>query len=131
MERFCQVSAGILLTVVLGIVLSKQNRDMAMLLTMTACCMAVAVAASYLQPVISFIRQLQTVGQLDSDMLQILLKAVGIGIVAEIAGLICSDSGNGALGKTIQLLAAAAVLWLALPLMQSLLEMVQKIVGEV
>lgn len=131
MERFWQVSAGILLTVVLGIVLSKQNRDMAMLLTMAACCMAVAVAASYLQPVISFIRQLQTVGQLDSDMLQILLKAVGIGIVAEIAGLICSDSGNGALGKTIQLLAAAAVLWLALPLMQSLLEMVQKIVGEV
>lgn len=131
MERFLQVSAGVLLTVILGIVLSKQSKDMALLLTVAACCMAVAAAASYLQPVMDFIRQLQTVGQLDTDMLQILLKAVGIGLVAEIASLICSDSGNAALGKTIQLLAAAAVLWLALPLMQSLLEMVQKIVGEV
>lgn len=131
MERFLQVLAGVLLTVVLGVVLSKQNKDMATVLTVAVCCMAVAVAASYLEPVIDFVRQLQEVGQLDSDMLQILLKAVGIGLVAQIAELICSDSGNGALGKTIQILATAAVLWLSLPLMRSLLEMVQKIMGEV
>ena len=59
-----------------------------------------------------------------------MLKAVGIGVISEIAVLICQDSGNAALGKGLQLLATIVVLWLALPLMQGLLELVQKILGD-
>jgi hypothetical protein len=47
--------------------------------------------------------------------------------VAEIAGLICTDAGNAALAKTIQILATAVILWLTLPLMQALLDLVRKI----
>lgn len=130
MERFWQVVAGGLLTVILGIALSKQNKDMATVLTIAACCMVLAVVAAYFSPVIDFLEQLESAGQLDSDMLRILLKAVGIGLIAEIAGLICSDSGNAALGKAIQILATAVVLWLSIPLMQGLMETVQKILGE-
>lgn len=131
MASFWQIAAGVFLVVVLGIVLNKQNKDLSMLLTLAACAMVLWVAASYLQPVLDFAEKLQELGQLDSEILGILWKAVGITLIAQIATLVCQDAGNGALGKTVQLLAAAAVLWLSLPLMESLLETVQKIVGEI
>jgi stage III sporulation protein AD len=130
MELFLQVLAGVLLTVVLGIALGKQNKDMSMVLTLAVCCMVLAAAISYLRPVIEFVQQLEVLGGLDSEMLQIMLKAVGIGLISQIAVLICGDCGNAALGKTIQILASAVVLWLSLPLMRALLEMIQKILGD-
>ena len=103
---------------------------MALLLSIAVCCMVVVAGFAYLTPVVDFIRQLHTSSGTNSEFLRILLKSVGIGIVAEIAGLICTDAGNAALGKTIQILAAAAILWLSLPLMNALLELVRKIMEE-
>lgn len=131
MELYWQGAAVVLLTVVLGLSLGSQKKDMGLLLTMGACCLVATVAVSYLKPVVEFVQQLQDLGQLDNDMLKILLKAVGIGIIGEIASLICTDSGNGALGKTLQLLTSSVILWLSLPLLKGLLEMIQEILGEV
>ena len=131
MDRFWQVIAGVLLAVVLGAILGKSSKDMMLVLTMVACCLVLAAAFAYLEPVLDFVRKLQELGQLDQTMSGVLLKVVGIGVVAEIAVLICNDAGNGALGKALQILATVVILWLSLPLMQSLMELVQKIMGEV
>ena len=131
MERFVQASAGVLLAVILTVMLNKQGKDMALILTMAVCCMAITVAIGYLEPVIDFVEQLRFIGNLDSEMVRILLKSVGISIIAEMAALICADCGNSALGKTLQILATAAVLWISLPLLRGLLDMVQKMLGDV
>ena len=130
MEGFLQAFAAVLLAVILGLVLAKQSKDWAVLLTTGVSCMVLAVGAVYLQPVLDFVRELQTLSELDPQMLTVVLKAVGIGLISEIAALICLDAGNAALGKGIQILASLTVLWLSLPLMRALLELVQKILGE-
>lgn len=130
MGTFISVLAAVLLAVVLGLVLSKQNKDMSLMLTMAVCAMVMIAAAVYLQPILDFVKTLQSIGNLDSEMLQIMLKSVGIALVGEIAGVICNDSGFGAMGKMIRILSTAAILWLSLPLMESLLELLQKIMGE-
>lgn len=63
-------------------------------------------------------------------MLGLLLKAVGIGLVSQIAGAVCTDAGNGALARQLQLLGNAAILYLSLPLFSGLLELLQEILGE-
>ena len=130
MEGFLQAFAAVLLAVILGLVLAKQSKDWAVLLTTGVSCMVLAVGAVYLQPVLDFVRELQALSGLDPQMLTVVLKAVGIGLISEIAALICLDAGNAALGKGIQILASLTVLWLSLPLMRALLELVQKILGE-
>lgn len=130
MSGFFQVIGGVLIAVIMSLTLSKLNKDISALLGIGVCCMVMVAMASYLEPVIDFVNQLQQTGNLDLSMLKIMLKAAGIGIVAEIAGLICSDSGNAALGKAIQVLSAAVVLWLSIPMFQSLLELVQRMLGE-
>lgn len=131
MDQFVRIAAGVLLTVLLTVLLNKQGKDMALLLTAAVCCMVITVAMKYLEPVMDFVRELEAVGSLDSDMVRILLKTVGVSLIAEIAALICADCGNSALGKAVQILAIAAALWLSLPLLQGLLSMIQKMLGEV
>ena len=115
----------------LGLMLNKQGKDMGTVLSIAVCCMVAMIAISYLQPVVEFLQKLETLGGLDESMVGILLKAVGIGFVAEIAGLICSDAGNSSLGKSIQILGSAVILWLSIPLFNSLIELVQEILGEI
>lgn len=131
MTSFWQSIAAVLLAVVVGITLSKQGKDSQLLLTLTVCCMVSAVAVTYLSPVVSFVHQLETVSHLDSELIEILLKSVGIALIGEIAGLLCTDSGNSALGKAVQLLSTAVILWLSVPLLQKFLELLQDILGEV
>lgn len=131
MTAFLQAAAAVLLAVVLGLMLNKQGKDMGTVLSIAVCCMVAMIAISYLQPVVEFLQKLETLGGLDESMVGILLKAVGIGFVAEIAGLVCSDAGNSSLGKSIQILGSAVILWLSIPLFNSLIELVQEILGEI
>jgi stage III sporulation protein AD len=131
MSTFLQVIAGALVSVVIGLALSKQGKDITLLLGITVCTMVLAAALVYLKPVMDFAQSLQQLSMLDSSMLRIMLKAVGISLIAEIACLICTDSGNGALSKGIQIFASVTVLCISVPLMKELLELIQKILGEI
>ena len=131
MSGFLQAAAGVLLTVILVLALGKEGKQTALLLVLAVCAMVGALAMAYLEPVIEFINKLCTVGKLNAEMLGILLKVVGIGLVGEIAGLVCADSGNASLGKVLQLLSAALILRLSLPLLEQLLDLLEQIMGEV
>lgn len=120
-----------MISLVLGLVLIKNGKDMALLLTIAVCCMVMLAAVKYLEPVLAFFRKLESIGNLDSQMLKILLKAVGIGLLAELTSLICADSGNSALGKGLQFLASAAILWLSIPLLDELLTLLDTILGAI
>lgn len=131
MEIFTKSAGGILIAILLCLVLSKQGKEFSLLLTVLVCCMVAAVAIGYLEPVVAFLKKLQIVGQLDSSLLEVVLRAVGIGVLSEITGLICADAGNAALGKSLQILACAVVLWMSIPLFTSLLELVEEILVSV
>ena len=131
MSSFFQVAGGVLLSVILGLTLSKYGKDFSVVLILLVSCMVLAVMADYLEPIIDFVGELLRLSELQNELLTPVLKATAIGIVAEIASLICTDSGNAALGKSIQLLAVAVILWLALPLLRSLLELMQRMLGNI
>jgi stage III sporulation protein AD len=131
MDTFVKCAAGILVAVVFIITLSKQEKNISLLLVIAVCCMVLGAAVTFLQPVLDFIKHLQSIGQLDSEMIIILLKSVGIGLLAEITSLICADSGNASLGKSLQLLATATILWLSLPLLNELIELIDSILGAI
>lgn len=119
-----------MITVILCLFFGKQNKDISILLAMAACCIVFCAAGYYLESVLSFVNQLKVIGNLNGSFLEILLKAVGIGLICEVSALICADAGNSALGKTIHIVAAGAILWISLPLLSSLLELMDKILSE-
>lgn len=130
MDDFWKAAAAVLLTVVLSLAIGKQEKDISVLLTMAASCMTAVIAIYYLEPVLDFLRELEAVGNLQNGMLDVLLKAVGIALVAELAGMACTDAGCGSLGKSLQLLASAAILYLSIPVFRTLLTLIRDILGE-
>lgn len=129
MELYFKGAAGILLAAVLGLALQKQEKDLSAVLTAAVIAMAAVLMLRLLEPVLELLRQLEQVGNLRSDALELLLKAAGIGLTAEVAGLVCADAGNAALAKMLRLLGTAAILCLTVPMFTALLECITEMVG--
>lgn len=130
MGYFWKAAAAVLVAVVLGLALDRQGKDFSVLLTMAVCAMVAGAAFLYLEPVLDFLWELEALSELQDGMLGILLKALGIGLVAELGAMICSDGGNASLGKQLQMLGSSVILYLSLPVFRSLLALVQDILGE-
>lgn len=131
MELFFQSTAAVLLAVIMYLILSGHNKELALLLTLGACCMVITAACRFIQPVVDFLENLQQVGNLDNDYLSVLLKVVSIAFLTEVSALVCADAGNATLGKTLQLLGSCVIMWLSIPLLNGLLDLIQGILGEV
>ena len=129
MELYFKGAAGILLAAVLGLALQKQEKDLSAVLTAAVIAMAAVLMLRLLEPVTELLRQLEQVGNLRSDAMELLLKAAGIGLTAEVAGLVCADAGNAALAKMLRLLGTAAILCLSVPMFTALLECITEMVG--
>lgn len=129
MESYLKIIIVVLITIVLGLIISKQGRDYSAVLSIVAVVLVLIGAIAYLKPVITFVSKVSSVGKLNNELLHTLLKSVGIGLLAELVCLICIDSGQNALGKTVQVFSGAVILWLSIPIFTQLLELVENILG--
>lgn len=127
MDIFLKTSAGILIVLVLGAVLSKQTKELSVILLIFACAAIVTAALSFLDPVIRFLEKLEEIGQLNGQFVRILLKTTGVSVLAEVLALLCSDGGNAALGKAVHILAGCVILWMSVPLFTKLLELIETV----
>ena len=130
MDLFIRATAAVLVAVIMFLIVDKHSKEMALLLTVCVCCMLGAGISLFAEPVVEFILKLSDIGKFDTEQLEILMKVIGIGFLAEITALICNDAGNATMGKMLQILSACAILWLSIPLLNSLLTLVQQILGE-
>ncbi len=131
MELYFQAAAAVLLAVILFLVLNGHNKELALLLTLAVCSLVMIAAGRFIQPVIGFLEDLQSLGHLDNSYLAVLLKVIGIAFLTEVMALVCADAGNATMGKTLQMLGACVILWLSIPLLSSLIDLIQDILGEV
>ena len=130
MDIFFRAAAGVLIASVLGLTLSKQAKEFSVLMSIAICSLVIVLSITFLEPVLDLVCRLKAVGQLNSQMMQILLKVVGIGLVSEIVGMVCRDAGNESLGKALQMLGTAVILWLSIPVFEALLDLIQDILGD-
>lgn len=128
MEQFLRTIALVLLAVVFVLILRGNSKGIGELLTLLVCCMVMASAIEYLKPVLAFINSVQALIGVDSRFIKLLLKVVGIAATAEIAGLICDDSGNSAMGKALQFLATAVIVCMSIPMLTALMELIEGII---
>lgn len=131
MDIFIKASALALIVSVLYQMVSGRCKEIGIMLVVLGCTIVLIMAVSYMEPVFTFVKKLQSLGNLNEEMMGILLKSVGIGLLAEISILVCNDMGNASMGKALQILATAVILWISLPMLSSLLDLIGRILGEV
>jgi len=128
MELFWKITAGALIAAVLGL---SVNREFGTMLSMAVCAMGIAVALEFVRPVMGLLEHMESISGVSGDFIKIMFKVMGIGLTAEFAGMICMDTGNGAMAKMLKLVAHLVILWISIPLFESVLSLIQQILGGV
>lgn len=127
MDTFFKTVGCIILLLLFSLVLEKSGKDFSMVIATAGCCLIGIIVIGYTEPLISFINELQTNAKINSEIFETVMKSVGIALLAEFSNLICIDCGNSAIGKMVQMLGSAVILWLAIPLFSSFLSLIENI----
>ena len=131
MGEYLRFAAAALIGLILVLVVGRQSRDLGMLLSLAVCVLLALGAMEFLEPVMELLAELKRLGELDGGAVGILLRCAGIGMISELAGLLCADAGEGAMGRALQICANAAILWLSLPLLRQVLTMIGEVLAKV
>ena len=129
MDMMIKISAMAILAAVFCVLLRQNEKAAALALSILSCVIVLILALRFLQPIWTVIRQMEDLSGLESGVTAPLFKVVGIGILTQIAGSVCSDAGEGSLGKTVEIAGTALALYASLPLLQSVLSLVEKLIG--
>ena len=127
MELFLKAVAAILVGIVL--IQAVNQKEISLVLSMLLSVMAGLLLLYYLEPVLEFLRELETLGNFQDHMLKILLKVLGIGVISQLVSLLCKDSGNAALGQAFTLMGTSVILWLSLPVFRTLLKLLEELLS--
>ena len=131
MDLYWKFVGAMLVSVILGLHIGKNEKDLSILLTMAVCCLGGAAVVTFLDPVITLLRDMGTVIQTKDNLLSILLKCAGIALVSEMAELICRDAGSSSLGKMTQMLGSAVILYLSVPMITVFLTLLQDFLDKI
>lgn len=127
MEVLLKASAVAVIGAVLGLILKKNTPEISLLLAIAVSCAVLALAVSLFGDVLDFIGSLSDLTEMSSASISAVMKAVGIGIVTRLATDVCKDSGQSAAASSVELAGTISALFAALPLMETVLEMIRSL----
>lgn len=129
MELFLQAAAIAIITVVLTSLLKKTNRELALLLTLAACILIGVFFMRLAEPIVDFLSKLRNLAGLDKTLMTPMLKTIGIGFLTQISATVCADAGENAIAKLVEICGGVLALYVALPLLEAVLDMVEQMSG--
>ncbi len=115
--------------VVLALMLRQQKSEYALYISLATAILILVFSVDRLAVVMETIRKIEAYIQIDSALIKILIKMIGITYVAEFATGICRDAGFGALGSQIEMFAKLSVMAVSVPILLALIETVEGLLG--
>ena len=106
----------------LALSLRQQRPEYAMLLSLACGLFVLFFLVGKMGNIFSQLQELMTGLSGQSELTEIVLKALGICIVAELGSQCCRDAGETAIATKVELAAKAALVLMSIPIFQTLLE---------
>lgn len=107
-----------------AVLLKQYCREQALLTSLTVCVLVSLSVVGTLSPVVGRLSELFEKTGLDGSYFGVIMKAVGICFITGTASDICRDSGEQALAGAAELWGRVSLLVLALPMAESILELI-------
>ena len=128
MDILLKIAAVGVTASVMAMVLKKNSPEIALLLTVATASLIMFAAVEVISEVLEFLRTILEYTSLSEDIFGIVLKAVAIAIITKIASDVCKDAGQSASSSAIELVGSATVLYIALPLFETMIQMINSLV---
>lgn len=127
MEVLIKTAAAAVVASAVCLLLRRSNAEMAVPVSVAVCAGAVVLSAGLLRPVMELLGSAREMSGLSDALFYPVIKSVGIGICTRISADLCRDSGQGAMAGCVELAGAVCALYTALPLMETLLDMLEEL----
>lgn len=82
-----------------------------------------------MEEILTVFEMIRSYSKIPQSYFQILLKLIGISFICEFASNICKDAGQASIAKQIEFAGKLAILIVGLPVFESLLGTIQKLLG--
>ena len=126
--EWARVGGIAMVGVVALLILRTQRPEWAPLLRMAVTVVALGLTLSLVATVLGYVTELaNATGGLDQEGWSILLKALGVAFLTEIAASVCRDSGETGLATWVETAGKLEVLLLSFPLIKTVLDTVTEI----
>ncbi len=104
--------------------IGKNDPDMRVLIALAVIILTAAGYMDSFSDISQRLKELFETAQIDGEYISILLKALGICIVAQLAADCCRDCGESALASQVEITARVSLLIISLPLYTAVTELV-------
>ncbi len=121
--------AGIgLAATVLAVFVKNWKPELAIQISLIATVIIFASVLPYLKTLIDMFKDISNKSGIETRYIGIVLKVIGIAYVAQFASELCKDAGESAIASKIEVAAKVIIMTLSMPVIYSLLEVVNEII---
>ena len=116
----------IVVTAIISLILKQQNSDIHFLVSIMGITVSCIIGVRCILPAIEFSKNIDVVS---SEVVEILLKVLGISYLTDFSASLCKDLGENGLAAGAELCGKAEIIILALPLFSRLLDLCIKLLN--
>ena len=117
---------GAIIAVMLLIILRRESPDVALTVKMCVGVMLAVVCIASMTPLVEYVGEIAESFGADESLggaVEVLLKALGVSILANVTAGICRDAGEGSIAYYVELGAKIEILILSLPLLREIISL--------
>lgn len=122
-----KILAIAILTCIASLIVKQVKPDFASLVTLAGGVVILLLLIGYISSILDVFKGLIDKANLSPTLFSSILKIIGIGYLTEFTANLCSDTGNSSLASKVGLAGKIIILFLALPIITNLLEVIMGI----
>lgn len=113
---------------VLSAILRQYNREYGLYISLAACALILGAVLNAVSPLLNLIGTLREAAGLDSAYVAVLLKALAVCCMTQLASDCCRDGGEAAIASKIDFAGRIAVLLISVPLFEKLIGLIKDLI---
>ena len=121
---------GAVIAVMILVILRRDSPDISLGAKMCAGVIFAVACIAAMSPIIEYVREIGESFGADESLggaVEVLLKALGVSILAHVIANVCRDAGEGSMAYYVELGARVEILILALPLLGEMLDLASEL----
>lgn len=127
--EIAQITGIGLIATILIIVIKSQKPELAVQLSIITGVVIFMMVVSKFTAIIGILSDLAKRANIDGVYITTLLKIIGIAYIAEFGAEISEDAGEGSIASKIELAGKVMIMFLAVPIITSLLDLIVKLIN--
>lgn len=124
-----QVAVFCLVATLLAIILRQYRPEYAVFVSLACSVLSVVYLLQGIVQVMEELGGLLENAMLSPDLIQVVIKCLGVCILTELAGQTCRDAGEQAIGAKVELAGKVTLVLVSLPLFERLLKLAERLLA--